>query len=110
MNRARRVSFLWLAVWLGACAPDPCSRRCPNDPEPDSVAVTRCRDTQSRINGATGPCATELRAFRDCTNGNTVCNSSGRAEFVTGTCSTQTSALAECCLRNIGQAPACLLR
>lgn len=110
MTHLRRATLLFVALLLGACAPDPCAKRCANDPEPDNVTVTRCRDTQSRINTATGPCATEIRAARDCINVNTVCNSGGRSEYVAGTCDRQNSAVVECCLRNIGQAPACALR
>jgi hypothetical protein len=106
----RAASILSLTALLAACAPDPCSKRCPNDTEPSATDTARCRDTQSRINSASGPCANEIRTLNACVNNNTVCNSSGRSEFASGTCSSQTSAVAECCLRNIGQAPACALR
>jgi hypothetical protein len=109
MTRALALALSSLLA-LTACAPDPCARRCANDPEPSSSNVSQCRDVQARISAATGPCAVELRAATSCLNVNTACNASGRAELDANACSTQTNALVQCCLANLGRAPACAVR
>ncbi|MDP3274755.1 MAG: hypothetical protein Q8Q09_06125 [Deltaproteobacteria bacterium] len=107
MNRLVLVASVLL--WIAGCA-DPCGRRCPNDPERSASETASCRDTQSRIASATGLCANEVRAANACSTTGYVCNSSGRSEAIAGRCDSQLGAAVECCIRNIGRAPACALR
>ncbi len=110
MNHAARSLALSLLFALAACAPDPCARRCANDPEPSATSVSQCRDVQARISAATGPCAAELRIATSCLNASATCNASGQSTLDTSACSSQTTALAQCCLMNLGRASACTVR
>lgn len=101
------LSLLLSSASLVACAPDPCAQRCPNDPRPTQTDMANCRAVQDNINTATGNCADEIRQANACINANTFCDSNGRSSTATTPCNAKTSAAVECCVRNIGRAPAC---
>lgn len=101
------LSFVLSSLALVACAPDPCAQRCPNDPMPTQTSTANCRAVQNNINTATGNCADEIRQASACLNANTFCDSNGRSSTATTPCNSKVSAVVECCVRNLGRAPAC---
>jgi hypothetical protein len=109
MKHCAKMYFWLFLSWasLVACAPDPCVQRCPNDPRPTPTETANCRAVQNNINTATGPCAEEIRQANLCLIVNTYCDSNGRSSTATAPCNDKTSAALECCVRNIGRAPAC---
>lgn len=103
----KKIASLVLSSLLMVACADPCGQRCPNDPTPTQTDMANCRAVQNNINTATGPCADEIRAANNCRNANTFCNSRGESETATTPCNSANSAAVECCVRNIGRAPAC---